>query len=189
MKEKLFNNTIFILFIILLLLFSLKCFLIAFHVVQEDFAVKIISHYLHLLYANVTNQMILALIGFLVFFISIYLIWLKQKRMQEIPSVKVLTDYGEMKISTLSLGQIVLHILSDVEGIRKIDPEIQVPKSGGINAILQLTVSPECNIPHTAQQIQEKLKAKLPGISGIEVKEIRINVNKIDYEKLDENSK
>ncbi len=189
MKEKFFNNMIFIFFIILLLIFSLKCFLIAFNIIQQEFIVKTINHYLNLVYLNFANQILLLLIGFLLFAIALYMIWLKQKMIQQLPSVKIVTDDGEIKISTISLEQIILNILHDVEGVKEIKPDIQVQKSGGIRAILQLIVLPGCNIPDTAHSIRQKLKEELPKISGVEVKEVKINVNKIDYEKHQVNSK
>ena len=181
MKEKFFNNMIFILFIILLLIFSLQCFLIAFHVIEQGFLVEIINHNLNLVYSSLNSQILVALIGLLILAISFYLIWVKQKMIQQIPSVKITTDDGEIKISTTSLGQIILNILHDIEGIKEIRPDIQVQKNGGIRAILQLIVSTNCNIPETAHSIQHKLKEELPKISGVEAKEVKINVNKIDY--------
>ena len=189
MKEKFFNNMIFILFIILLLIFSLQCFLIAFHVIEQEFLVKIINHNLNLVYSSFNNQILVVLIGLLILAISFYLIWVKQKMIQQIPSVKITTDDGEIKISTTSLGQIILNILHGIEGVKEIRPDIQVQKNGGINAILQLIVSTNCNIPETAHSIQQKLKEELPKISGVEAKEVKINVNKIDYKGAQESSK
>ena len=189
MKEKFFNNMIFMLFIILLLIFSLKCFLIAFNVIQQGFLVKIISQILSLIYSNFSNQILLGLLGLLLFFIALYLIWLKQKMIQQLPAVKIATDDGEIKITTGSLERIILNILEDIEGVKEIKPDIQVQKNGGIRAILQLVVSPDCNIPDTAHSIQRKLKEELPRISGVEAKEIKIIVNKIDYEEHLVNSK
>lgn len=189
MKEKIFNNMIFIFFIILLLIFSLKCFLIAFHVIEEEFLIEIINNNISSFYSNITNQIVLGLVGLLIFIIALYFIWLKQKTTQQIPSVKITTDEGEIKISTTSLGQIILNILQNVEGVKEITPDIQVLKSGGIRAILQLIVSKDCNIPDTAHYIQQKLKEDLPKISGVEASEVKINVNKIDYEGHQVNSK
>ena len=181
MKEKFFNNMIFIFFIILLLIFSLKCFLVAFSTIEEKFLVEIINHNISLVYSSFTNQIFLGLAGLLIFIIALYLIWLKQKITQQIPSVKITTDDGEIKISTTSLGQIILNILHNVAEVKEITPNIQIQKSGGIQATLQLIVSPDCNIPDTAHYIQQKLKEDLPKISGVEVNEVKINVNKIDY--------
>jgi len=181
MKEKFFNNMIFILFIIMLLIFSLKCFLIAFNIIKQGFLLSIINQNINLIYSSLTNQIILALIGGIIFIIALYLIWLKQKTQQATPSVDIKTDDGGIKISTNSLEQIILNILHNTEGVKEIKPEIHIQKSGGIRAILQLVVSKDCNIPETAHHIQQKLKEELPKISGVEVKEIKINVSKIDY--------
>jgi len=189
MKEKFFNNMIFMLFIILLLIFSLKCFLIAFNIIQQGFLVKIVNQYLSLIYSDFANQILLGLLGLLLFFIALYLIWLKQKMIQQLPSVKIATDDGEIKITTGSMERIILNILHNMEGVKEIKPDIQVQKSGGIRAILQLVVSPGCNIPDTAHSIQRKLREELPRVSGVEAKEIKINVNKIDYEEHQVNSK
>lgn len=182
MKEKVFNNIIFFLLIIFLLIFSLKCFLISLNIIKLEYLTKMINKNMYLIYSNTFNQIILALVGLVIFFLTLYLIWLKQRMSQELPYVKICTDSGEIKISTFSLEQIILNILSKVEGVRKIKPEIQVQKGGGIKTILQLVITKECNIPDTASFIQRKLKEELPKISGVETKEVKINVDKIDYE-------
>ncbi len=182
MKEKIFNNIIFILFAILLLLFSLKCFLVSFGIIKEEFLLNMVNEKLNIIYSTFVYQVILALIGFLLLFLVIYLIWLKQKIAQQLAHVKIVNDLGEIKISTSSLEQIILNILSEVEGVKQIKPEIQVQKGENIKTILHLIVNKGCNIPETARYLQQKLKEDLPKLSGIEVKEIKINVDKIDYE-------
>lgn len=182
MKERVFNNLVFVLLVILLLIFSLKCFLISFGVIKMEYLTKVINENLYLIYSNLVNQIIIALIGFVIFFLALYLIWVKQKMGQQLPYVKIVTDSGEIRISTYSLQQIILNILKEVEGVRTIKPEIQVQKGGGINTILQLVITKECNIPDTANFIQRKLKEELPQISGVDTKEVKINVDKIDYE-------
>jgi len=99
-----------------------------------------------------------------------------------LPHVKVITDSGEIRISTYSLEQIVLNILNKVEGVRKIKPKIEIQKSEDIKTILELIIDKNCNIPHTASLIQQKLKEELPKISGVEAKEVKINVDKIEYD-------
>lgn len=189
MKEKVFNNTIFILFIILLLIISLNCFLVAFNIIEKGFLVSIVNNSINLIYSNFTNQILLAIVGFFIFFIALYLIWFKQKIVSQIPSVKITSDDGEIKISTASLEQIILNVLNDIKEVKEIKPVIQLQKTGGIRAILSLIVTTDCNIPDTAHFIQQKLREELPRISGVEIKDIKINVNKIDYEKDEANSK
>ncbi len=189
MKEKFFNHIIFILFIVLLLVFSLQCFLLAFRVIEQEFLIQKMNQYIHSVYSNFTNQVWLVLLGLLLFSIAIYLIWLKQRVAQQQPYVKIATDDGEIIVSKLTLEQIILSILSDVDGVQDIKPEIQVQKDGNIKTLLQIMISNDCNIPDTAHLIQQKLKEELPRISGIEAKEVKINVNKISYQEDKENSK
>ncbi len=182
MKEKVFNNIIFICLVTLLLLFSLKCFLISFGIIKIEYLLKVFNEGLYLIYSNSIYQVICALIGSFIFLVALYLIWLKQKIGQLLPHVKVITDSGEIRISTYSLEQIVLNILNKVEGVRKIKPKIEIQKSEDIKTILELIIDKNCNIPHTASLIQQKLKEELPKISGVEAKEVKINVDKIEYD-------
>jgi len=101
---------------------------------------------------------------------------------QQLTYVKVSTDSGEIRISMLSLEQIILNILDGVKGIIKIKPKIEIQKNGDIKTILELIITKDCNIPYTASIIQEMLKEELPKISGVEIKEIKINVDKIEYD-------
>ncbi len=189
MKENIFNNIIFTLFIVLLLFFSLQCFLLAFRVIEKEFLIQKLNQYIQAIYANFNHQVWLVLLGLLLFSIAIYLIWLKQRVAQKQLFVKITTDEGEIIVSKLSLEQIILNILSDVDGVQDIKPEIQVQKDGKIKTLLQIMISNACNIPDTAHLIQQKLKEELPRISGIEAQEVKINVNKISYQEGKENSK
>ena len=182
MKERVFNTIIFIGFVVLLLIFSLKCFLISFGIIKEEVLLRLINKNINLLYSNFINQTILVLIGSFILLVALYLIWLKQKMAQQLPYIKVSTDSGEIKISTYSLEQIILTILNDVKGIRRIKPEILVQKTGNIKTILQLVIDKDSNIPNIASLIQQKLKEELPKVSGVEVEEIKINIDKIEYE-------
>ena len=182
MKEKVFDNIIFICFVILLLIFSLKSFLVSFDIIKLEYLLKILNENLYSIYSNPIHRIILALIGLLIFLIVLFLIWLKQKMGQQLPYVKVSTGSGEIRISMLSLEQIILSILDGIEGVRRIKPKILIQKNGDIKTILELIITKDCNIPHTASLIQEMLKEELPKISGVEVKEIKINVDKIEYD-------
>lgn len=181
MKEKVFNNIIFVVFIALLLIFSLKCFLVCFRIMEEEYLLSLIRYNLHLIYTESVTRIILIAIGLALFLLALYLIWVKQKMLQQLAYVKVDTDFGEIKISIYSLEQIILNILSEIDGVNKIKPEIQIQKGGDIKTVLELVIAKDCNIPDIANFIQQKLKEELPKISGINVGEIKINVVKIDF--------
>lgn len=182
MKEKIFNNIIFVLFVVLLLVFSLKCFLVAFNIIKKEVLLSIIQNGLHLVYGNYTNQAILAVTGLIVLFIAFTLIWTRQKMMQQVPVVRISTEEGEINISIDSLKNIILNILKNIEEVKEIKPSIKIIKNSEINTILDIIVTARCNIPETAHYIQQKLKEELPKKSGIKTKEVKINVSKIEYQ-------
>jgi len=181
MKEKIFNNIIFVLFIVLLLVFSLKCFLVAFNIIKKDFLFSIIQNGLNLVYGSYINQAVLAAMGLILLFIALYLLWIKQKMIHQIPAVKISTEDGEINVSTDSLNNIILNVLENIAEVKEIKPSIKIIKNSEINTILDLVVTPNCNIPETAHYIQQKLKEELPKKSGINAKEVKINVSKIEY--------
>ena len=186
MKEKFFNNiinsTVFTIFIIILLAASLKCFLVSFRIIEEEYLVNIIVKNLHLIYSDVIYKTILALVGLVLFLLALALVWAKQMMGQQQPFVKVATDFGEIKISLFSLEQVILNILHNIDGVKRIKPEIQIQKGGDIKTVLELVIAKDSNIPDIANHIQRKLKEDLPKISGVNLGEVKINVNKIDFQ-------
>lgn len=181
MKEKIFNNIIFVIFLIMLIVISFGCLLIGSRIIPQDIILNYLTQNLSTIYTLFSYQLLLVLIGIVIFLFAVYLLWLKSKMAYQIPSVNKKTDYGEIKISTYSLAQIMLNILNEIEGINKIKPDIHIQKMGNIKTVIHLIVSPGCNIPDTANMIQQKLKEELPRVSGIDIDEIKINVEKIAY--------
>ncbi len=57
--------------------------------------------------------------------------------------------------------------------------------TGGINVDLHLILKQDVNIPEISEKIQKKLKDYLLETSGIEVKEIKIHIDRVFYENLE----
>jgi uncharacterized alkaline shock family protein YloU len=76
-----------------------------------------------------------------------------------------------------------------MEAIKESKSTINVLKSGGINVDLHLVLKQDVNIPEISETIQSELKDFLLKTSGIELKEIKIFIDKVFYEdqKLTEN--
>ena len=182
MKEKVFNSIVFVFFIVILLTVSLKCFLISFHIIEREHLINLIVENLNLIYSDVIYKTMLALVGLAFFLLALGLILVKQRMVQRQLHVKVITDFGEIKVSLFSLEQVILNILKEVGGVKRIKPEIQIQKGGDIKTVLELVVAKDSNIPDVATTIQRKLKEELPKISGVVLREVKINVNKIDFE-------
>ena len=179
MSKESFNNLIFVLFLLvtvfisgIFLALSLRLFSL------ESFFFK--TNYW--IYSNFFNQIILGLVGVLLIFLAIYLIWQKAQINKGNLSVVQKTSFGEIKISIGSIKRLVLKVVKGMEEIRETRPEVNILKSGGINIDLHLSVKQDVNIPELSEKIQRKAKEYILETSGIETKEIKIHIDKIFYE-------
>jgi len=179
MSKESFNNLIFVLFLLvtvfisgIFLALSLRLFSL------ESFFFK--TNYL--IYSSLFNQITLGLMGALLIFLAIYLIWQKAQINKGNLSVVQRTSFGEIKISIGSIKRLVLKVVKRMEEITETRPEVNILKSGGINIDLHLSVKQDVNIPELSEKVQRKLKEYLLETSGIETKEIKIHIDKIFYE-------
>lgn len=179
MNKENFNNLIFVLFLVvaifisgIFLALSLRLFSL------EDFFFK--TNYW--IYSNFFNQIILGLVGALLIFLVIYLIWQKAQINKGNLSVVQKTSFGEIKISMGSIKRLALKVIKGMAEITETRPEVNILKSGGINIDLHLSVKQDVNIPELSEKIQRKVKEYILETSGIETKEIKIHIDKIFYE-------
>jgi len=179
MSKESFNNLIFVLFLVvtvfvsgIFLALSLRLFSL------ESFFFK--TNYL--IYSNLFNQIILGLVGALLIFLAIYLIWQKTQIDKGDLSVVQKTSFGEIKISIGSIKRLALKVIKGMTEITEIRPEVKILKSGGINIDLHLSVKQDVNIPELSEKVQRKVKEYLLETSGIGAKEIKIHIDKIFYE-------
>ncbi len=179
MSKDSFNNLIFVLFLLvtifisgIFLALSLRLFSL------ESFFFK--TNYWT--YSNFFNQIILGLVGALLIFLAIYLIWQKSQIDKGNLSVVQKTSFGEIKISIGSIKHLTLKVVKGMGNITEAKPEVNILKSGGINIDLHLSVKQDVNIPELSEKVQRKLKEYLLETSGIETKEIKIHIDEIFYE-------
>jgi len=179
MSKESFNNLIFVLFLVVVVFISGIFLAISLRLFSlESFFFKIN----YLIYSNFFNQIILGLVGVLLFFLAIYLICQKAKTDKGNLSVVQKTSFGEIKIYTGSIKRLILKVVKEMGEISETMPDVNVLKSGGINIDLHLSVKQDVNIPELSEKIQRNLKEYLLKTSGIETKEIKIHIDKIFYE-------
>jgi len=179
MSKESFNNLIFVLFLVVTILISGIFLALSMRLFSlESFFFK--TNYL--IYSNLFNQIILGLVGALLIFLVIYLIWQKAQIDKGNLSVVQKTSFGEIKISTGSIKRLALKVVKGMGEITETRPEVNILKSGGINIDLHLSVKQDVNIPELSEKVQRKLKEYLLETSGIETKEIKIHIDKIFYE-------
>ncbi len=177
-KEK-FNNLIFILFLVIVILISGIIFSLSLRLFSlENLFVKIN----YLIYSNLLNQIILGMISVLLIILAIYLSWKRRRYSKEELSVAQKTAMGEIKIYTNSIKHLILKVIKGMGEIKEAKPEINIIKAGGVNIDLHLSVKQDTNIPELSEKVQQKLKEYLLEMSGIETKEIKIHIDKIFYE-------
>ncbi|MEA1939979.1 MAG: alkaline shock response membrane anchor protein AmaP [Candidatus Caldatribacteriota bacterium] len=182
MEKKRFDNLIFVLFVIIVILISITMFFASLRPVSLDFLIHKINNCYNAFYSNILNQIILCLIAILFFILAIYLIQKRYHYKTMNLSVTQKTSFGEIRISLNSLNNLSLKLLGKMEEIKEAKPIITPVKIGGVNICLNLTVKQDVNIPELSEKIQKKLKDYLLETSGIEVKEIKINIDKVFYE-------
>jgi uncharacterized alkaline shock family protein YloU len=179
MSKRSFYNLIFVLFLVVVFFISGIFLAISLRLFSlEDFFFK--TNYW--ICSNFTNQIILGLVGALLIFLIIYLIWQKVQIDKGILSVVQNTSFGEIKISIGSIKRLTLQVVKGIREITETRTEINILKTGGINIELHLSVKQDINIPEFSEKIQRKLKEYLLETSGIEAKEIKIHIDKIFYE-------
>jgi hypothetical protein len=179
MSKESFNNLIFVLFLVITVFVSgifLALSLRLFSLETLFFKTN------YLIYSNLFNQIALGVMGALLIFLAVYLIWQKAQIDKGNLSVVQKTSFGEIKISIGSIKRLVLKVVKGVGEIAETRPEVNILKSGGINIDLHLSVKQDANIPELSEKIQRKLKEYLWETSGIETKEIKIHIDKIFYE-------
>jgi len=179
MSKVSFNNLIFVLFLVVVIFISGIFLALSLRLFPlESFFLK--TNYW--IYSNFFNQIILGLVGVLLIFMVIYLVWQKAQINRGDLSVVQKTSFGEIKISTGSIKRLALKVVKEVGEITEIRPEVNILKSGGINIGLHLSVKQDVNIPELSEKIQRKVKEYILETSGIETKEIKIYIDKIFYE-------
>ena len=75
------------------------------------------------------------------------------------------TNYGELKISSLTIEGLVQSVAEKCTGVRNIKTTVSIFE-GTITILLRGEVSPEVNIPETAIELQNKVKEHVEKCTG-----------------------
>ena len=175
-----FNNLIFILFLIIIFLVSGIIFSLSLGLFPLE---NIFLKLNYMIYSNFLNQLVLVLISALLVVLAIYLIWEKGQYDREDLTISQKTSFGEVKISLNSVKDLILKVLDKISEIKEVKPEISLQKTGEVKVVLHTCIKQDVNIPEFSEKIQKKLKEYLLETSGVELKEIKIHIDKISYEE------
>ena len=183
MNKEAFNNLIFILFLIFIILIAGIVFSLSLKLIPLECIFTKLGHCYDVLYSSLINQIILGLIAGLLIFLVIYFILKKGQYGRVTQPVSQKTSFGEIKISIDSIRHLILNVFKGIDEIKEIKPEISILKTSGIKIDLYLAIKQDTNIPEFSEKIQRKVKQHLLETSGVEAKEIKIHINKIFYDE------
>ncbi|MCG0277617.1 MAG: alkaline shock response membrane anchor protein AmaP [Thermanaeromonas sp.] len=90
-------------------------------------------------------------------------------------------EEGEVTISSTALEQLVIRGARQVKGLREVKPYLKLLPEG-VSISLEVTASPDQNLPALAQELQNNVRRYVTSTAGLEILEVRISVNGIAYE-------
>lgn len=128
-----------------------------------------------------TNPWVTGIVGTILFVFSLtQVITLFGTKPPKVSSIHE-TSLGTINITLPALENLVLKAAQSVQGIRDVRALLKsVPE--GLVIQLKVQVMPDINIPKVSEEVQKTVKEYLHRTAGIIVKEIKIVVNKINWE-------
>ena len=128
-----------------------------------------------------SGRLIIGLSGLVFFVVSFRLIYAAFRRRGAGEAVVHETALGNVRISLDAVENLVKRVARGVKGVREMDAE--VARSGELLvASLRGTISPEVSIPDVSEEIQNAVKSYVRRVVGVEVAEVRIEVQNITNE-------
>ncbi|MEW5953023.1 MAG: alkaline shock response membrane anchor protein AmaP [Bacillota bacterium] len=89
---------------------------------------------------------------------------------------------GQVRIALHAIESLVEKIIDGFSGVREVKARVVVvPRGVGIK--IKISVSPDTNIPVISKEIQEQVKEQILEVTGVEVHDVLILVDKIAANK------
>ena len=122
-----------------------------------------------------------ALIGALFFSVSTRLIAVAFTRRGGGQPVVHETSMGEVRISLDAVENLVRKTARAIKGVREIKAVVSHGKDG-LHVFLSGTISPEVSIPDVSEEIQSAVRQYVKRVVGVELTEVRLEVENIGNE-------
>lgn len=127
------------------------------------------------------SRWLLGLTGVLVFIGSLTL-FLGSIRTKPVKTAVIhQTSLGQINITLPALEHLVVKAAKSIQGIREVRPLLK-RSEGGLLVQLKVQVQPDLSIPEISENLQTKIKEYLLKTVGITVHDIKISINKINWE-------
>jgi uncharacterized alkaline shock family protein YloU len=124
------------------------------------------------------GRLVVGLIGAIFFAVSVRLIFFAVRRRGGGQPVVHETAMGEVRISLDAVENLVRKVARSIKGVREIKAVITHGKDG-LHALLKGTISPEVSIPEVSEEIQTSVRQYVKRVVGVELAEVRLEVDNI----------
>lgn len=127
------------------------------------------------------GQVLIGLIGTAFFAVSVRLIVFAFTRQGGGQPVVYETAVGEVRISLDAVENLVKKTARSIKGVRDVKAVITHDKDG-LHAELVSTISPDVSIPEVSEEIQTTVRQYVKRVVGVEMAEVRLEVENIANE-------
>lgn len=161
--------------------FLLTCFFVLFSLGSLGWSVP--RNLLNNLFYLSRPEYFWALMAVLVL-VGLRLIWVGLSRPAGSGSYVVLAEgaAGQVRVSIHAIENLVVKIVTGLEGVREVKPRV-VSLAQGVGIRIRTVVTPDINIPATAEKIQTMVQEEVLAVTGIAVSGVKVSITNIEAKK------
>jgi uncharacterized alkaline shock family protein YloU len=165
---------------IVLSIYTLALALISGMLILVAFAPNVVTPHLWIeeSLASVSGRWTVGGIGTAFFVVSVRLIVFAFARRGGGQPVIHETPIGDVRISLSAVESLIKKVARSIKGVREIRAVVTHSKDG-LHAELRGTISPEVSIPEVSEEIQTSIRQYVKRVVGVEMAEVRIDVENI----------
>lgn len=138
--------------------------------------------YITNLLQSYNDRLILGILGFLGFCVSLLLIINMLRKKPPLQTDIIETSLGKIKMTINSLENISVKVVKRFQGIKEAKARVKSTPDG-IALFIELNIAPDINIPELTTDIQNQLNEYFSKYIGLHVEEIKILVVNVNYEQ------
>lgn len=162
---------------IILTIYSL-CFVI-FAIILILLSIKFISlHYCWIYLQSIYGRWETGITGLIFLIISIKFLLSSVKRNKSYKKLISVNNIGKVRISDKAIENIVVSTVKDILGVKDVKVSIY-SHNKGINLVIKTVVTPDINIPETADDIRKHVNENVENITGIKINEVKVIIENI----------
>jgi len=91
-------------------------------------------------------------------------------------------ELGDVRVSLPAIESLAEKVVSPIKGVRDVRARV-VTAPQGINMHMNITVSPDINVPALSKDIQQQVRDSVLNVAGIAVHEVRVAVESFTSRK------